>query len=109
MHAQANKQSDGTGLGSIVTWTSLGLGAAILGSSVYFYGLGDEAARRADETLDKDVRSAEVANYQNYAVLTYSAYGLGGALMATGFGLLLMDWMSGPAQPQANLLKTPQA
>ena len=115
MNASASSnqpESSGDESGSllpILSWTSLGLGAAILGSSAYFYGLGDEAARRADETLDKDVRSAEVANYQNYATLTYVAYGVGGGLMATGLGLLIVDWVSGPETPQASIAIIPQS
>ena len=77
----------------ILGWTAVGLGLASLGSSVYFYQLGDEAARNADLAFDRDVRSAEIENYQRYSAFTYTAYGIGGGLIATGVGLLIYDLM----------------
>ena len=72
-------------------WTALGLGLGSLGASFYFYKLGDEAARNADIAIERDVRSAEIENYQRYSVFTYAAYGVGGGLLATGLALLIYD------------------
>ncbi|MEE2901502.1 MAG: hypothetical protein VYC39_04200 [Myxococcota bacterium] len=72
-------------------WTALGLGLGSLGASFYFYKLGDEAARNAYIAIERDVRSAEIENYQRYSVFTYAAYGVGGGLLATGLALLIYD------------------
>jgi len=81
----------GSSIIPVLGWTAIGLGLGSLGASFYFYKLGDEAARNADIALDRDVRSAEIENYQRNSVFTYAAYGIGGGLLATGLGLLIYD------------------
>jgi hypothetical protein len=104
--ASASPATKGTLL-PILAWSSVGLGAAILGSGAYFYGVSDEAARNADATLDKDVRNSEVARYQEYSLLTYSAYGLGGALLGTGLSMLAFDWLMGTDAPEGSIAFLP--
>lgn len=100
-------QSQSSSILPTIAWTALGVGALSLGASAYFYTLGDAAARAADASTDKPVRNAELQNYSSYSVVTYSAYGVGGAMLGIGAGLLLFDALTGPDAPKAQVAIAP--
>jgi len=91
----------------VIGWAAVGVGALALGSSAYLYTLGDTAARNADATLDKTVRETELSNYSSYSVMTYAAYGVGGAMLGVGAGLLVVDALSGSDAPKAQVAVSP--
>ena len=99
--SEASSSNTDSSILPVLGWSAIGLGLASLGSSFYFYKLGDDAARKADVALDRDVRTAEIENYQRYSVFTYTAYGVGGGLLATGLGLLIYDLATD--KPQSGL------